>query len=156
MSPFLNINSFAILVFFFHCPKEKSYVFYFKDKYNQTEGEILKLKIQLANLNKEYEKSIKLENQLLQKEKAEEYEKILEEIKQRYIEMGDEAGEGGDKIKEALEEEIKLSGEVIQLQKERDKWYNFLKTKFKKAFDYVMNNPKWRVSLQTHKYLNIP
>ena len=101
-----------------------------KDKYNQTEGEILKLKIQLANLNKEYEKSIKLENQLLQKEKAEEYEKILEEIKQRYIEMGDEAGEGGDKIKEALEEEIKLSGEVIQLQKERDKWYNFLKTKF--------------------------
>jgi len=22
--------------------------------------------------------------------------------------------------------------------------------------DYVMNNPKWRVSLQTHKYLNIP
>jgi len=22
--------------------------------------------------------------------------------------------------------------------------------------DYVMNNPKWRVSLLTHKYLNIP
>ena len=22
--------------------------------------------------------------------------------------------------------------------------------------DYVMENPKWRVSLQTHKYLNIP
>ena len=22
--------------------------------------------------------------------------------------------------------------------------------------DYVMNNPKWKVSLQTHKYLNIP
>lgn len=22
--------------------------------------------------------------------------------------------------------------------------------------DYVMNNPRWRVSLQTHKYLNIP
>jgi organic radical activating enzyme len=22
--------------------------------------------------------------------------------------------------------------------------------------DYVMNNPKWRISLQTHKYLNIP
>ena len=22
--------------------------------------------------------------------------------------------------------------------------------------DYVLNNPKWRVSLQTHKYLNIP
>jgi organic radical activating enzyme len=22
--------------------------------------------------------------------------------------------------------------------------------------DYVMSNPKWRVSLQTHKYLNIP
>ena len=22
--------------------------------------------------------------------------------------------------------------------------------------EYVMNNPKWRVSLQTHKYLNIP
>lgn len=22
--------------------------------------------------------------------------------------------------------------------------------------DYVMNHPKWRVSLQTHKYLNIP
>ena len=22
--------------------------------------------------------------------------------------------------------------------------------------DYVMKNPKWRVSLQTHKYLNIP
>ena len=22
--------------------------------------------------------------------------------------------------------------------------------------DYVMRNPKWKVSLQTHKYLNIP
>jgi organic radical activating enzyme len=22
--------------------------------------------------------------------------------------------------------------------------------------EYVMHNPKWRVSLQTHKYLNIP
>jgi organic radical activating enzyme len=22
--------------------------------------------------------------------------------------------------------------------------------------DYIMNNPKWRISLQTHKYLNIP
>jgi 7-carboxy-7-deazaguanine synthase len=22
--------------------------------------------------------------------------------------------------------------------------------------DYVMNNPKWEISLQTHKYLNIP
>ncbi|NNJ87764.1 MAG: 7-carboxy-7-deazaguanine synthase QueE, partial [Eudoraea sp.] len=22
--------------------------------------------------------------------------------------------------------------------------------------DYVMKNPKWKVSLQTHKYLNIP
>jgi organic radical activating enzyme len=22
--------------------------------------------------------------------------------------------------------------------------------------DYVMKNPKWRISLQTHKYLNIP
>ncbi|MFT4805977.1 MAG: 7-carboxy-7-deazaguanine synthase, partial [Psychroserpens sp.] len=22
--------------------------------------------------------------------------------------------------------------------------------------DYVMSNPKWKVSLQTHKYLNIP
>ena len=22
--------------------------------------------------------------------------------------------------------------------------------------DYVMANPKWKVSLQTHKYLNIP
>ena len=23
-------------------------------------------------------------------------------------------------------------------------------------FDYVMANPKWKISLQTHKYLNIP
>jgi len=22
--------------------------------------------------------------------------------------------------------------------------------------DYVMNNPKWKISLQTHKFLNIP
>jgi organic radical activating enzyme len=22
--------------------------------------------------------------------------------------------------------------------------------------DYVMDNPKWKISLQTHKYLNIP
>jgi len=22
--------------------------------------------------------------------------------------------------------------------------------------DYVLDNPKWKVSLQTHKYLNIP
>lgn len=25
-----------------------------------------------------------------------------------------------------------------------------------KIIDYVMNNPKWQISLQTHKYLNIP
>lgn len=25
-----------------------------------------------------------------------------------------------------------------------------------KIVDYVMNNPKWKISLQTHKYLNIP
>jgi organic radical activating enzyme len=25
-----------------------------------------------------------------------------------------------------------------------------------KIVDYVMANPKWKVSLQTHKYLNIP
>ena len=33
----------------------------------------------------------------------------LEEIKQRYIEMGDEAGEGGDKIKEENEKAIYCS-----------------------------------------------
>ena len=32
-SPFLTINSFAIRFFFFHFPKEKSYVFYFINKY---------------------------------------------------------------------------------------------------------------------------
>ena len=25
-----------------------------------------------------------------------------------------------------------------------------------KIVDYVMENPKWKISLQTHKYLNIP
>jgi organic radical activating enzyme len=52
------------------------------------------------------------------------------------------------------EEQAKRVGEdcILYLQPEwskRDKVVPFI-------VDYVMENPKWKVSLQTHKYLNIP
>lgn len=50
-----------------------------------------------------------------------------------------------------------------QAAKVNDKAILFLQSEWSKKeemtpliVDYVMNNPKWRVSLQTHKYLNIP
>lgn len=50
-----------------------------------------------------------------------------------------------------------------QAAKVNDKAILFLQPEWSKKeemtpliVDYVMNNPKWRVSLQTHKYLNIP
>jgi organic radical activating enzyme len=50
-----------------------------------------------------------------------------------------------------------------QAEKVNDKALLFLQPEWSKKeaitpliVDYVMNNPKWRVSLQTHKYLNIP
>jgi len=50
-----------------------------------------------------------------------------------------------------------------QAQKVNDKAILFLQPEWSKReemtpliIDYVMNNPKWRISLQTHKYLNIP
>ncbi len=50
-----------------------------------------------------------------------------------------------------------------QAEKVNDKTILFLQPEWSKKeeitpliVDYVMKNPKWRVSLQTHKYLNIP
>jgi len=50
-----------------------------------------------------------------------------------------------------------------QAQKVNDKAILFLQPEWSKReemtpliIDYVMTNPKWRISLQTHKYLNIP
>ncbi len=50
-----------------------------------------------------------------------------------------------------------------QAAKVNDKAILFLQPEWSKKeemspliIDYVMNNPKWRISLQTHKYLNIP
>ncbi|WP_372339310.1 7-carboxy-7-deazaguanine synthase QueE [Flavobacterium sp. '19STA2R22 D10 B1'] len=50
-----------------------------------------------------------------------------------------------------------------QASKVNDKAILFLQPEWSKReemtpliVEYVMNNPKWRVSLQTHKYLNIP
>jgi organic radical activating enzyme len=50
-----------------------------------------------------------------------------------------------------------------QAQKVNDNAILFLQPEWSKQeemtpfiVDYVMSNPKWRVSLQTHKYLNIP
>ncbi|AXG74273.1 4Fe-4S cluster-binding domain-containing protein [Flavobacterium arcticum] len=50
-----------------------------------------------------------------------------------------------------------------QAERVNDKAILFLQPEWSKReqmtpliVDYVMNNPKWRISLQTHKYLNIP
>ncbi|TCK68636.1 organic radical activating enzyme [Winogradskyella wandonensis] len=50
-----------------------------------------------------------------------------------------------------------------QAQKVNDKCFLYLQPEWSKRdkmipqiVDYVMANPKWKVSLQTHKYLNIP
>ena len=52
------------------------------------------------------------------------------------------------------EEQAKKVGEncLLFLQPEwskKEKMTSFI-------IDYVMKNPKWKISLQTHKYLNIP
>lgn len=58
-----------------------------------------------------------------------------------------------DDFKFAEEQAAKVSGNcILYLQPE---WSNREKmTPF--IVDYIMQNPKWKVSLQTHKYLNIP
>jgi 7-carboxy-7-deazaguanine synthase len=58
-----------------------------------------------------------------------------------------------DDFKFAEEQAAKVSNNcILYLQPE---WSNREKmTPF--IVDYVMQNPKWKVSLQTHKYLNIP
>lgn len=58
-----------------------------------------------------------------------------------------------DDFKFAEEQAAKVSGNcILYLQPE---WSNREKmTPF--IVDYVMQNPQWKVSLQTHKYLNIP
>ena len=56
-------------------------------------------------------------------------------------------------LKFAEEQAAKVNSKcILYLQPEwskRDKVIPFI-------VDYVMQNPKWKVSLQTHKYLNIP
>ncbi|MBP2832178.1 7-carboxy-7-deazaguanine synthase QueE [Aquimarina sp. U1-2] len=53
----------------------------------------------------------------------------------------------------AEEEALKVSNEcILYLQPE----WSVREKVIPLIVDYVMNNPKWRVSLQTHKYLNIP
>lgn len=58
-----------------------------------------------------------------------------------------------DDFKFAEEQATQVNDEcILYLQPEwskRDKMMPFI-------VDYVMSNPKWKVSLQTHKYLNIP
>ncbi|MGJ8549804.1 7-carboxy-7-deazaguanine synthase QueE [Winogradskyella wichelsiae] len=58
-----------------------------------------------------------------------------------------------DDFKFAEEEAAKVNGDcVLYLQPEWSKRDKVIP----KIVDYVMANPKWKVSLQTHKYLNIP
>ncbi len=53
----------------------------------------------------------------------------------------------------AEEQATKVSGDcVLYLQPE----WSVREKVIPLIVDYVMKNPKWRVSLQTHKYLNIP
>ncbi len=53
----------------------------------------------------------------------------------------------------AEEQAAKVSGDcILYLQPEWSK----RDTVIPMIVDYVMENPKWKVSLQTHKYLNIP
>jgi 7-carboxy-7-deazaguanine synthase len=76
-----------------------------------------------------------------------------------------------------LEENYKLANELkvivfnkhdfiwaeAQAQKVSDKCYLYLQPEWSKSneilpeiIEYIKNNPKWMISLQTHKYMNIP
>ena len=56
-------------------------------------------------------------------------------------------------LKFAEEQAAKVNGNcILYLQPEWSKRDNVIPI----IVDYVMQNPKWKVSLQTHKYLNIP
>ena len=58
-----------------------------------------------------------------------------------------------DDFKFAEEQAAKVNGDcILYLQPEWSK----RDTMIPMIVDYVMANPKWKVSLQTHKYLNIP
>jgi len=58
-----------------------------------------------------------------------------------------------DDFKFAEEQALKVSGDcILYLQPEWSKRDAMVPL----IVDYVMANPKWKVSLQTHKYLNIP
>ncbi|MCX2720631.1 7-carboxy-7-deazaguanine synthase QueE [Lentiprolixibacter aurantiacus] len=56
-------------------------------------------------------------------------------------------------FKFAEEQALKINGDcILYLQPE----WSVREKVMPLIVDYVMGNPKWRVSLQTHKYLNIP
>jgi len=58
-----------------------------------------------------------------------------------------------DDFKFAEEQAIKVNNKcILYLQPEWSKRDKMIP----EIVDYVMKNPKWKVSLQTHKYLNIP
>ena len=58
-----------------------------------------------------------------------------------------------DDFKFAEEQAAKVNDDcILYLQPEWSKREKMIPV----MVDYVMNNPKWKVSLQTHKYLNIP
>ncbi|MCL9809407.1 7-carboxy-7-deazaguanine synthase QueE [Flavobacterium luminosum] len=75
----------------------------------------------------------------------------------------EEAYEIADELKVIIHNKHDFQFAEEQAAKVNDKAILFLQPEWSKKeemtpliVDYVMNHPKWRVSLQTHKYLNIP
>jgi len=74
-----------------------------------------------------------------------------------------EVYENADELKVIIHNKHDFIFAEEQAEKVNSKTILFLQPEWSKKeemtpliVDYVMNNPKWRVSLQTHKYLNIP
>ncbi|TCI85391.1 7-carboxy-7-deazaguanine synthase QueE [Tenacibaculum sp. M341] len=75
----------------------------------------------------------------------------------------DRAYEEADELKIIIHNKSDFKFAEEQAAKVNSKSLLFLQPEWSKRekmipliIDYVMNNPKWKVSLQTHKYLNIP
>jgi len=75
----------------------------------------------------------------------------------------EEAYQKADELKIIIYNQHDFQFAEEQAQKVRENCLLFLQAEWEKKdkmspliVDYVMNNPKWRISVQTHKYLDIP
>jgi len=123
------------------------------DKSTQT---VFKLQIELANLNEQYQKSADLQQALFEKEKLQDYNDLLVETKNRFIEQGEAAGKNGGIIQQALEDETQLIGEKAVLEERLNRVGSVTLTAAgKKRLQDKIDNIEKEIDANEIKYTNL-